>query len=52
MGCITPDQVEDLMHDMNHQKIVAVIPDESENGDDKLKRLLLKNTKDAFTTLD
>ncbi|HEY1940159.1 MAG TPA: hypothetical protein VGJ33_19690 [Candidatus Angelobacter sp.] len=33
MGCITPDQVEELMHDMNQQKVVLVIPGGAENGD-------------------
>ncbi len=34
-GCMTPDQVDELMYAHNHQKIVVVISDESENGDDK-----------------
>jgi hypothetical protein len=34
-GCMTPDQVDELMYAHNHQKIVVVISRESENGDGK-----------------
>lgn len=44
MGCITPDQIEELMHDMNQQKLVVVIPGDGENGDGKLKNLAERET--------
>jgi hypothetical protein len=31
-----PEDIEDLMHSMNQQKIVVSVNDESENGDDTL----------------
>ncbi len=34
-GCMMPDQVDELMYANNHQKIVVVISDETENGDDR-----------------
>jgi len=34
-----PEEIEDLMHCMNQQKIVVTIQDESENGDDMLPKL-------------
>jgi hypothetical protein len=35
-----PEEIEELMHDMNRQEIVCMIPSESENGDDPIKKLL------------
>jgi hypothetical protein len=34
-GCMTPDQMDELMYAHNHQKAVMMISDESENGEDK-----------------
>lgn len=34
-----PEEIEELMHSMNQQKIVVTIQDESENGDDVLPKL-------------
>jgi hypothetical protein len=34
-----PDQIEELMLRMNQPKIVHVIPDDSENGDDTVKEV-------------
>jgi len=28
-----PEEIEELMHSMNQQKVVVTVPDESENGD-------------------
>jgi len=35
-----PEEIEELMQSMNQQKIAYTIPDESENGDDAIRRLL------------
>jgi hypothetical protein len=35
-----PEEIEELMQSMNQQKIAYTIPDESENGDDTIRRLL------------
>ena len=35
-----PEEIEELMHCMNQQKIAYTIPEESENGDDTIKELL------------
>ena len=34
-----PEDIEELMHSMNQQKIVVIISDESENCDDTLPKL-------------
>jgi len=34
-----PEDIEELMQSMNQQKIVLTIPDESENGDDTIKKI-------------
>ena len=34
-----PEEIEELMHSMNQQKIVVTIDDESENGDEPLPKL-------------
>jgi hypothetical protein len=34
-----PEEIEELMHSMNQQKIVVTVDDESENGDDALPKL-------------
>lgn len=34
-----PEEIEDLMHSMNQQKIVVTIPEENENGGYKLPKL-------------
>jgi hypothetical protein len=34
-----PEEIEELMHNMNQQKIVVTFDDESENGDDALPNL-------------
>ncbi len=34
-----PEEIEDLMHSMNQQKIVVTIHDKSENGDDVIPKL-------------
>jgi len=34
-----PEEIEELMHSMNQQKIVVTVQDESENGDGKLPKL-------------
>jgi hypothetical protein len=38
-----PEEIEELMQSMNQQKIAYTIPDESENGDDTIRRLLAGN---------
>ncbi len=38
-----PEDIEELMQSMNQQKIAHTIPDESENGDDTIKKLLGEN---------
>ena len=48
MGCITPEQIEELMHDMNQQKLVVVIPGGSENGDGKFKNLVRSETDEPI----
>jgi hypothetical protein len=35
-----PEEIEELLQSMNQQKIAYTIPDESENGDDTIRRLL------------
>jgi hypothetical protein len=35
-----PEEVEELMHNMNQQKVVVTIQDESEDGDGTKKDLL------------
>ena len=35
-----PEEIEELMHAMNQPKIAHTLPDDSESGDDKIKRLL------------
>jgi hypothetical protein len=35
-----PEEIEELMQSVNQQKIAYTIPDESENGDDTIRRLL------------
>ena len=42
-----PEEIEELMHAMNQPKIAHTLPDDSESGDDKIKRLL----KAAVTTI-
>ena len=37
---VRPEEIEELMQSMNQQKIAYTIPDESENGDDTIRRLL------------
>jgi hypothetical protein len=34
-----PEEIEELMHSMNQQKIVVTVDDESENGDGTLPKL-------------
>jgi hypothetical protein len=34
-----PEEIEELMHSMNQQKIVVTVDDESENGDEPLPKL-------------
>jgi hypothetical protein len=34
-----PEEIEELMHTMNQQKIVVTVDDENENGDDILPKL-------------
>ena len=34
-----PEEIEELMHNMNQQKIAVTIHDESENGDGTLPKL-------------
>jgi hypothetical protein len=34
-----PEEIEELMHSMNQQKIVVTIDNESENGDEPLPKL-------------
>ena len=34
-----PEEIEELMHSMNQQKIVVTVDDESENCDDTLPKL-------------
>jgi hypothetical protein len=34
-----PEEIEELMHSMNQQKVVVTIDDESENGDNRLPKL-------------
>jgi hypothetical protein len=34
-----PKDIEELTESINQQKIVLTIPDESENGDDTMKRI-------------
>lgn len=34
-----PEEIEELMHNRNQQKIVVTVDDESENGDDTLPKL-------------
>jgi hypothetical protein len=43
VGCFVgtpmrPEDIEELMHSMNQQKIAFEIPDETNNGDDKEQR--------------
>ena len=33
-----PEEIEELMHTMNQQKIVVTVNDESENGDDTIRK--------------
>ena len=35
-----PEEIEELMYAMNQPKIAHTLPDDSESGDDKIKRLL------------
>jgi hypothetical protein len=35
-----PEEIEELMHTMNQQKVEVIIRDESENGDDRLPTLI------------
>ncbi len=35
-----PEKVEDLLHSMNQPKIAHKLPDDSENGDDLIRKLL------------
>jgi hypothetical protein len=37
---LRPEQVEELMYIMNQPKIAHTLPDEVENGDDLVKKLL------------
>jgi hypothetical protein len=37
---LRPDEVEELMHTMNQPKIAHTLPDDAENGDDPIKKLL------------
>jgi hypothetical protein len=34
-----PEEIEELMHSMNQQKVMVTIDDEGENGDDTVPRL-------------
>jgi len=34
-----PEEIEELMHSMNQQKIVVTVEDDSENGDGNLPKL-------------
>jgi len=34
-----PEEIEDLMHTMNQQKVVLVVQNEGENGDDTIPKL-------------
>jgi hypothetical protein len=34
-----PEEIEELMHNMNQQKVVVTIDEESENGDDTIPTL-------------
>ena len=34
-----PEEIEELMHNMNQQKIVVTVEDESQNGDDTIPKL-------------
>jgi hypothetical protein len=36
-----PEEIEELMHSMNQQKVMVTIDDEGENGDDTVPRLTL-----------
>jgi hypothetical protein len=40
-----PEEIEDLMHSMNQQKITHNIPENSENGDEYLPKLLEKESE-------
>jgi hypothetical protein len=35
-----PEEIEELMHDMNRQTIACTIPGESDNAEDLIKKLL------------
>jgi hypothetical protein len=35
-----PEQIEELMYTMNQPKIAHTLPDESDSGDDLIRRLL------------
>jgi hypothetical protein len=37
---LRPEEVEELMYIMNQPKIAHTLPDEAENGDDLVKKLL------------
>lgn len=34
------EEVEELMHSMNEQKVAHTVPDDAESGDDMIKKLL------------
>ena len=34
-----PEEIEELMHNINQQKIVVTVEDESQNGDDTIPKL-------------
>jgi hypothetical protein len=40
---LRPEEVEELMHTMNHPKIAHTLPDDAENGDDPIGKLLGQN---------
>jgi hypothetical protein len=37
---LRPEEVEELMHAMNQPKLAHTLPDDAENGDDPIKKLL------------
>jgi hypothetical protein len=37
---LRPEEVEELMHAMNQPKIARTLPDDAENGDELIRKLL------------
>jgi hypothetical protein len=37
---LRPEEVDELMHAMNQPKIAHTLPDDAENGDDLIRKLL------------